>query len=179
MKRDTQTAAKIDDISVIGKSRKINIIGHVSGVPAKIDTGADSSAIWASDIHIDEEGKLHFKLFGPGSRHYTGEDIVRTDYKVAQIRSTTGHLQIRYRTHLSIRLGGKKIRSLFNLSDRAKSQYPILIGRRTITGKFHVDVSRGGRIKKVFNNKTLNVELQKNPYEFYKKYHDNATKEAE
>ena len=158
-------------LPTIGKTRKINIIGHVQGVPAKIDTGADSSSVWASNISIDRDGVLHFTLFDEGSEFYTGEVISRKDFKVAQVASSSGHIQIRYRTHLPIRLGGKKLRVLFNLSDRSANKFPVLIGRRTIAGKFLVDVTRGLKIEKRFNVARLNRELKKDPYAFFQKYH--------
>lgn len=158
-------------LPTIGKTRKINIIGHAQGVPAKIDTGADSSSVWASNISIDKKGMLHFTLFDKGSEFYTGEVISRKDYKVAQVASSSGHVQIRYRTHLTIRLGGKKLRVLFNLSDRSANKFPILIGRRTIAGKFLVDVTRGIKIEKRFNVVRLNKELKRDPHAFFQKYH--------
>lgn len=159
-------------LPTIGKTRRVNIIGHVDGVPAKIDTGADSSSIWASNIFVDKDGVLHFTLFDTQSEFYTGEVISRKIYKVAQVRSSNGHPQIRYRSELTVRLGGKKIRALFNLSDRSKNEYPILIGRRTIAGKFLVDVSRGlkapaGREA----TQKLNEELRRDPHAFFQKYH--------
>lgn len=159
------------NLPTIGKTRKINIIGHADGVPAKIDTGADSSAIWASNISIDKDGVLHFTLFDEGSEFYTGEVISRIDYKVAKIASSSGHIQIRYRTHLSIRLGGKKIRVLFNLSDRSANKFPILIGRRTIARKFLVDVTKGFKVDKRFSTARLNKELKEDPHAFFQKYH--------
>jgi hypothetical protein len=162
------------DLPHLGKTRKINIIGHANGVLAKIDTGADSSSIWATNVRIDPQGVLHFSLFGPGSEYYTGETIDRAAFKVAIVRSSSGHEQVRYRTELTIRLGGKKMRVLFNLSDRSNNKYPILIGRRTLAGKFLVDVTRGYKIDKVFNTRALNRELEHNPYEFFKKYHGNT-----
>ena len=159
------------DLPHIGKTRKINVIGHVNGVPAKIDTGADSSSIWATNIQVDRLGQLHFTLFGEGSEFYTGEVITRTAFKVAMVRSSSGHEQLRYRAELPIRLGGKRIRTLFNLSDRKNNKFPILIGRRTIVGKFLVDVRRGHKVNKVFDVRKLNKELRNNPYEFHKKYH--------
>ncbi len=156
---------------MIGKTRKINLIGHSSGVPAKIDTGADSSSVWASNILVTKDGTLKFTLFDKGSEFYTGEVLERTDYKVAQVASSSGHVQIRYRTHLVIRLGGRRMKVLFNLSDRSRNKFPILIGRRTISGKFLVDVTKGIKTEKRFNNTTLNRELRTDPYKFYKKYH--------
>jgi hypothetical protein len=164
-------------LPVIGKTRKINVIGYASGVPAKIDTGADSSSIWASNISVDKNGMLHFTLFDKNSEFYTGDVISRKAFKVAQVRSSSGHTQIRYRAELSIRLGGKRVRVLFNLSDRSKNEYPILIGRRTITGKFLVDVKRGLKKNKfATKSRALTEELVRDPYAFFKKYHQKSDK---
>ncbi|MGH7239631.1 MAG: hypothetical protein ACREHG_06145, partial [Candidatus Saccharimonadales bacterium] len=64
---------------------QLDFIGHnelvdfpelkFSGVPAKIDTGADSSAIWASSIKLDVKGVLSAVLFGNESQFFTGETI--------------------------------------------------------------------------------------------------------
>lgn len=163
---------------IIGATEFVDLGKRAVKVPAKIDTGADSSAIWATNIRIDKDGVLKFALFGEGSKFYNGRSFKRTDYSVVRVRSTTGHEQIRYRTHFSVKIGGRKVRVLMNLSDRSKNAFPVLIGRRSISGKFLVDVSkRDIKIKKVFNSDELNEELSKNPYEFYKKYHQRGIEE--
>ena len=58
------------NLPVIGSTEFVEIFG-VSAVPAKIDTGADSSAIWASNIDMKEDGTLIFSLFGKKSPFYT------------------------------------------------------------------------------------------------------------
>lgn len=128
--------------SIIGSTEFVNFGERAQKIPAKIDTGADSSAVWASNIHIDKDGVLKFSLFGEGSPYYDGKIFKRTDYSVARVRSSSGHEQIRYRTHFWVKLGGRKIKMLMNLSDRSKNEFPVLIGRRSISGKFLVDVSR-------------------------------------
>jgi hypothetical protein len=128
-----------------------------------------------SNVRVDKEGILRFSLFGEGSPFYNGKTINRENYKVAIVRSASGHEQIRYRTQLRLRIGGKKIRATFNLSDRSRNRFPVLIGRRTISRKFIVDVSQSkyDDEKKVFATETqsLNEELQTNPYEFYEKHY--------
>lgn len=160
------------DKSIIGATEFVDFGKRAKNVPAKIDTGADSSAVWASKISIDKDGVLRFALFGEGSPFYNGKIFKRTDFSVAKVRSTTGHEQIRYRTHFWVKIGGKKIKMLMNLSDRSKNHFPVLIGRRSISRKFLVDVSRKN-IKPKKPTQTLNLkkELSKNPYEFHKKYH--------
>ena len=158
--------------SIIGSTEFVNFGEQVQKVPAKIDTGADSSAVWASNICVDKDGALKFSLFGKGSPYYNGKIFKRTDYSVVRVRSSMGQEQIRYRTHFWVKLGGRKIKMLMNLSDRSKNEFPVLIGRRSISGKFLVDVSRKNvRRKKPSVTASLNEEIKLNPYEFYKKYH--------
>lgn len=160
-------------LTIVGKTTLVDLVGHASGVPAKVDTGADSTSVWATNIVIDEQGILHFTLFGEGSPHYTGETISTDEYSAVEVRSSTGHAQIRYRVTMSVRIEGKRIKAVFNLSDRSRNEYKILIGRRTLTGKFLVDVSKGERPQKVFNEESINAELKKNPRAFFEKYHAN------
>lgn len=157
-------------LPIIGANALVNVGGRVD-VPAKVDTGADSSSIWATNIKIRKDGTLTFRLFGEGSPFYSGKIFKRTDYKVAVVRSATGEEQIRYRTHIPLEISGKKIRVLFNLSDRSRNNYPILIGRRTISSKFLVDVSKSAvKYSKNSKNKSLNTELAAGPHAFYRKY---------
>lgn len=161
------------DLKIVGKTALVDIVGHASGVPAKIDTGADSTSIWATNIEVDERHRLNFTLFAKESPYYTGEVISTDTFSVAEVRSSSGHSQIRYRVTMSVRLGGKRIKATFNLSDRSKNEYKILIGRRTLAGKFLVDVSLGERPKKVFDAESINNEMKKNPRAFFEKYHLN------
>lgn len=164
--------------TIIGRSVNIDFGRRAIGVPAKIDTGADSSSVWASNVRIDKDGVLKFSLFGKGSPYYNGKVFRRTDYSVAMVRSSSGHEQIRYRTHFTVTIKGRKIKALFNLSDRSNNLYPVLIGRRTITGKFLVDVCECDfthQYKYTADNKVLNKELAEDPRKFYKKYHQKGT----
>ena len=158
-------------LSIIGSTEYVDVAG-TKNVPVKIDTGADSSSIWASHIRVTREGILRFRLFDEGSPFYTGKAFSRKDFKAAVIRSASGHEQIRYRTHLKVMLGGRKIRVLFSLSDRSNNNFPILIGRRTIAHKFVVDVSKNHTGIRPKNPKTKIVQkrLAEDPYRFHRKY---------
>lgn len=120
---------KCKKLGIIGSTEYVNV-ANIKNVPAKIDTGADSSSIWASHIRVTKDGVLHFRLFDENSPFYTGKAFKRKDYKAAVIRSSSGHEQIRYRAYLTLKLKGRRIKVLFNLSDRSKNNFPILIGRR-------------------------------------------------
>lgn len=167
--------------SVIGRDTKVDFGDKIIGVPAKVDTGADSSAVWASEVFVDKTGKLHFKLFGKKSRFYTGEDIVKEngDYTVTSVKSASGENVIKYNVRLPVVIEGKELVAKFGLSKRSTHNYPILIGRRTLLkGKFIVDVSKKSIIPPKKKSKTLhlNEEMNKNPYKFYKEQYLNGSK---
>lgn len=158
-------------LQIIGSNTLVDIIGHAEGVPAKVDTGADSSAIWASNIMVSRDGILSFTLFGKSSPYYTGEVITRKAFKVALVRSSSGHEQVRYRIELPARIGGKRLRIGFYLADRSPHNFPILLGRRTLNNKFLVDVSIKEYSRPPKIPKGLNAELLKDPYKFHKKHY--------
>lgn len=160
---------------IVGRNEPVDFAGVRRDVPAKIDTGADSSSVWVSNIRVDKHGILRFNLFGEESPYFTGKTIKREHYRVAMVRSASGHEQLRYRTQLSLRIAGRRIRATFNLADRSKNRFPVLIGRRTLSGKFVVDVSKVKYhdAEKIFakENQILNKKLSKDPYRFYKKHY--------
>lgn len=165
------------DKPIIGRNVNIDFGRRAIGVPAKVDTGADGSSVWASNVRIDKNGILKFSLFGKGSPYYNGKVFRRTDYSVAMIKSASGHEIIKYRTYFTITIAGKKIKALFSLSDRAVHNFPVLIGRRTLNGKFLVDVSISEvKSPKKIRTIRLNKELTKDPHKFYKKYHQKGAK---
>ncbi len=166
------------NFEVIGRNAYVEFIGHTDKVPAKVDTGADSSAVWATQIRMDEDHRLHFVLFDKGSPYYTGEEIIVENYNVSRVRSSSGHTQIRYRAVLSIRVAGRRVKASFTLADRSKNIFPVLIGRRTLAKRFVVDVAKAECVNSIpEKTQKLNEELKEDPYAFYKKYHQNSEEE--
>lgn len=134
-----------NDLPLIGRAERIIFSGHSNQlVPAKIDTGADSSSVWASDV--SEAGDmLNFRLFGPDSRYYTGEVITLAagQYKRMRIANSFGHKEVRYVVELTITVRGQTVTSSFSLADRSTKAYPVLLGRKLLEGQFLVDVTQG------------------------------------
>lgn len=159
-------------LDTIGRDAFVDITSKIRNIPAKIDTGADGSAIWASDVHLDKHGRLVFKLFGKGSPFYTGKAIRRTKFTVASVKSASGDITIKFKVPFKIKLGGRTIKTNFGLCDRSTHIYPILIGRRTLANNFIVDVSQAPQYEKppVQRSMTLNQELRQDPNQFYQKY---------
>lgn len=111
----------------------------IQNVQAKIDTGADGSAIWASNIS-EHDKQLSFTLFGKTSPFYSGKLITTRDYKVVSVKNSFGQVELRYRVKLRLSIGGRAIQTTVNLANRQHNTYPILIGRRTLQGRFLVNI---------------------------------------
>lgn len=164
--------------SVIGSTELVNVAG-INSIPAKIDTGADTSAIWASNIDMKKDGTLVFTLFDSKSPFYTGEKIETHDYLVKTVRSSHGDIQIRYRVKLPVTINGKSFVTTFTLANRSRNHFPVLIGRHTLEGRFLVDVERSC-VERPSSKKSirLNKEMREDPYKFHQKYLNNQEKKA-
>lgn len=157
-------------LPIIGNSVKITVAG-IKGIPAKVDTGATVSSIWASDIRLTASNQLKFRLFAEGHPLYNGEVISVDEFKVRNVRNSTGQETIRYMVSLPTVIRGKHIRISYTLADRSRNDFPVLIGRRALKGKFLVDVSKlGVPYPPRPINSQLNAELQADPQKFHKKY---------
>lgn len=150
-------------LPIIGRAEKAAFPElKVTSVPVKIDTGADSSSIWA---HVTERDGTHLKVvfFGPSSSFYSGEAHLfsEDEFEVTRVANSFGHKELRYKVKLSIKIKGRTIRGTFTLSDRSNKLYPVLIGRALLTKKFLVDVSKGSPLREEENSRRelLNNEL--------------------
>ena len=157
---------------IIGRTEHIVIPSESARkIRVKIDTGADRSSIWASNIAMSDDGELSFTLFAPESKFYSGTVYRTKNFEASRVRSAHGDLQVRFRVHLTIILGGKKIRGTFTLADRSKNRYPALIGCKILNKKFLVDVSKG--FIRENRSDDLIQELKRDPKAFFEKYYHN------
>jgi len=128
---------------IVGRAENISFPDfHLENIPARIDTGARTSALWASDITVNE-GVLSFVFFGEGSPQYTGERITFETFEEQVVASSNGMTERRFKVKLLVKLKGRKIRASFTLANRVTQVYPVLVGRNVLLGKFIVDVKRG------------------------------------
>lgn len=112
----------------------------VCKIPARVDTGANTSALWASNTHV-RDGKLVFNLFAPKSSLYRREPVVSDKYRSTVVRNSFGVKESRYVVSLRVRLGGKTLRRWFTLADRSNNTYPVLLGRNFLKQAFVVNVA--------------------------------------
>lgn len=133
------------ELALIGRAEKVNL-PQLSAfrVPAKIDTGADASSIWAHSVKKNDTN-LRVTFFGSKSSFYTGEvhNFLPNEHTITRVSNSFGHREIRYKVKLKIAIKGRLINGTFTLADRSTKLYPILIGRSLIKNKFLVDVTKG------------------------------------
>ncbi|HSX07319.1 MAG TPA: RimK/LysX family protein [Candidatus Saccharimonadales bacterium] len=149
-----------EDKKIVGRAEKIAFpeLGF-KGVPARIDTGAKTSAIWADATQTGDT--LTITFFGKTSPLYTGEAVKVREFETVTVTSSTGQVQERYKIRLLVKIKGRKIRAWFTLADRSTQVYPVLVGRNLLRGKFIVDVQKGHELSeqehpRVENSQTHN-----------------------
>ncbi|NCU30118.1 peptidase [Candidatus Saccharibacteria bacterium] len=134
------------DKTVIGRAERVKFpsLGGET-LYARIDTGAKTSSIWATDIKETEKGLL-VRFSSPEHSIYRHEQLFK-HYDRVRVASSMGHAQVRYRVKMQIVIRRRRIMATFTLSDRSTQVYPVLIGRATLNGKFIVDVQKGSPLR--------------------------------
>ncbi|WP_310391991.1 RimK/LysX family protein [Hymenobacter sp.] len=133
---------------VLGRRELIDFPAFaLGGVEAKVDTGAYTSAIHCTDIHVETDAKqrpvLVVHLLDPGHADADGRLMAFTDFALRDIRSSNGEVQERYVIRAVVRLYGQDFEAEFSLSDRSDMKYPVLLGRSLLRqGRFVVDVAK-------------------------------------
>ena len=129
---------------IVGKRETISIIDlELYDLDAKVDTGADSSALHCDEIAIDEKNEnVSFTLLDEVHEAYHGKRMTFPIYKIKKVKSSNGQIQTRPSIKVSVDFFGKKYKSVISLTNRADMKFPMLIGRKFLSGKFLVDVSK-------------------------------------
>ncbi len=128
---------------VIGVAECVDIPAwQVKRLPAKVDTGARTSALHVENLREIGNGHVRFDIpVSPG--HH--ERVITIDARITRrgrVRSTSGEARPRVFVSASIRIGPVERQIDIGLVDRAKMQFRMLIGRSAIARAFLVDVSK-------------------------------------
>jgi len=130
----------------IGRLESINIINlGLSGITAKIDSGAYRGSIHSTDIREEEENGrkvLKFKIFDENHPEYEDKTYSFDDYKVSKFRGTEVDYHDRYVIPVTLEISGRKIEAELSLADRKDLRYPVLLGRRALKKQFLIDVDQ-------------------------------------
>ncbi|MCW2972559.1 MAG: ATP-dependent zinc protease [Thermoleophilia bacterium] len=137
---------------IIGRVERVDFPRFgLLGLEAKVDTGARTSSIHCADVSVEEEhedGSRHitFTLLDPEHPDYNGRRFRARRVGTRVVRSSNGEEQERHVVEADVIIAGQTIRTEFTLADREAMNFPVLLGRRLLRGKFLVDVARRRRV---------------------------------
>ena len=127
----------------------------LADVRAKIDSGANRSAIHCSHIELVKNGDAAELLFHIPLDSSHGVNTFRAaSFFKKKIRSSSGHVEERFIIKTTIVLLGRKIKTTFSLTDRTEMSFPILLGRKLLKSRFIIDVEQ--------ENLSFELKKQKN-----------------
>jgi hypothetical protein len=134
---------------VVGRIEKISILDlELFDLDAKVDTGADSNALHCDNIEVNGE-EVSFVLLDEVHEAYNGKTFVMPLHKIKNVKSSNGEVQLRASIKVTVEFFGKKYKTIISLTNRADMKYPMLIGRKFLSNKFLVDVSKEYLCEKV------------------------------
>ncbi|GAL36963.1 hypothetical protein JCM19240_3929 [Vibrio maritimus] len=131
---------------VLGSVEQVHLDILDRSFDARVDTGAVTSSLSASDIQaFERDGKqwVKFKLLDDKSRKENDRWIEAPVIRYVKIRqSTSEKMERRAVVELWIRVGKIHEKAQFTLADRSQMTHPILLGREFIKDIALVDVSQ-------------------------------------
>ncbi len=126
---------------VIGRYEAVNFPDlDYNQIKAKVDTGAKSSAIHASNIReVKKDGVLVLRchLLGKRNKYW-----YFNDYDTITVKSSNGIKENRYVVNLRVQIHKRAYKTPFTLSNRISMNFPVLLGRKFLRKRFLVDVSK-------------------------------------
>lgn len=143
-----KSSKQLDQTDIIGRKAMLDFqqLG-LSGVEARVDSGADYSALHCQDVveEVDQQGKNYIKYWPLVEKHpsaSTEKPATSYDYETVRVRNTSGVLETRYVVYLEVAVNGKTFVTPFTLSNRSNMIFPALLGRRALAGRFLVDTAK-------------------------------------
>ena len=108
-------------------------------IEAKIDTGAYSNSLNCENISLENKKGVNVLIFticlienGIEKR----KTIETNTFYKKKIKNSFGELEERFVIKTLIKIGKKRIRTSISLSNRKNMRYAVLIGRKSLKGKF-------------------------------------------
>lgn len=113
----------------------------MTGITAKIDTGAYSGALHCTQISVVETDGVKMLRFSPFDRPETV--ITAPKFNVSNVKSSNGTKSKRYFIQTSMTIQDQTYPIKLSLANRSEMKWPVLIGRRFLRDNhFIVDVSK-------------------------------------
>ncbi|RNC85390.1 MAG: hypothetical protein ED557_01035 [Balneola sp.] len=137
---------KKHQLHTIGRNELVDLPKwDIEEIEAKIDTGAYSSSLHCHHIETFLNKKqewVRFNLLDPEHPAYNGKLIELPVFDRREVKSSNGLSEVRIFVQTSISFFKEEYTIEFSLTDRSEMKYPLLLGRKFLSKKFIVDVSK-------------------------------------
>ena len=128
---------------VIGWRERVDLPAwDVSGIKAKIDTGARTSAIDVAQIETLDDNHIRFEIVTRLKPTRKTTWVTAECHRVSRVRPSSGDLQERIVCRTLLRVGDHEHEIDLSLVCRKRMLCRMLIGRTALAGHFLVDSSR-------------------------------------
>lgn len=111
----------------------------ISGLRAKVDTGARTSALHVEDIEELPRGRVRFDVILHRERRDRRVHVRTKVVRRGRVRSSTGHYSTRLFVAARVQIGPVLRTVELSLVDREKMIYRMLLGRTALSGPFLID----------------------------------------
>lgn len=133
----------MDDRTVLGWREWVALPEFgIGAIPAKIDTGARSSALHVEDLRTVGTRPHRRVRFHVADREGQGRAVEAEVVDERRVASSSGHRSERLFVRTTLVVAGVAVPVELGLSSRHGMRYPMLVGRRVLARRFVVDVSR-------------------------------------
>lgn len=130
----------------IGWKEKVDLPAlGISGLDAKVDTGARTSVLHCSGMETFKKGRktwVRFQVLDETHPAWTGNKFELPFTAARKIKNSFGEEEERLVVITELLLFGKTFPIELSLRDRSNMEFPMLLGRSAIRGRFLVNVGR-------------------------------------
>lgn len=114
----------------------------ITGIKAKVDTGARTSALHVEDLQHLDNARVLFHVACSRRPPFQLKEVEADALKWSRVRSSSGHYNERCFVRTRIRIGYIEKDVELSLVSREKMLFRMLLGRKALEHDFWVDVSR-------------------------------------
>jgi hypothetical protein len=131
------------DLPLIGHTELVNLPEFaLVDLEAKIDTGADSSALHCSGIVVHGNDTVSFHVLDHNHPNYVANAYTFPVYALRKVKSSNGIAKKRAYIQTTIEIDKQTYPIVLSLTDRSRMSKPMLLGRKFLAGRFLVDVAQ-------------------------------------
>jgi hypothetical protein len=139
----TQHTSGDKELLVLGSREFITLLDSGLRLEARVDTGAETSSIHATNITpFERDGRRWVRFQIKANETEEPVTLAQRVKRTVLIRQIDAPDQRRFVVQLWTRIGEVKEKLSFTLADRSGFDYPVLLGRNFLTDTAIVDVSR-------------------------------------